>query len=43
MAEASIYDMALFALFDGCNIRALAKVAGLSSPQAVDAVARAAV
>ena len=43
MVEASIHDMALFALFDGCNIRALAKVAGLSRPQAVDAVARAAV
>lgn len=32
MAEASIHDMALFALFDGCNVRALAKVAGLSRP-----------
>lgn len=38
MAEASIYDMALFALFDGCNIRGLAKVAGLSRPQAAGAV-----
>lgn len=43
MVEASIHDMALFALFDGCNIRAMAKVAGLSRTQVVTAVARAAV
>ena len=41
MAEASIHDMALFALFNGCNVRALAKVAWLSRPQVVDAVWRA--
>ena len=43
MAEASIHDVALFALFDGCNVRALAKVAGLSRPQVVDAVVRVSV
>ena len=41
MAEASIHDMALLALFNGINIRALAKVTGLSRLQVFAAILRA--
>lgn len=41
MVEASMQDMALFGLFNGCNIRALAKVAGLSRLEVFAAILRA--
>ena len=41
MVEASVHDMALLALFNGINIRALAKVTGLSRLQVFAAILRA--
>ena len=41
MAESSMQDMALFGLFNGCNIRALSKLTGLPRPEVFAAILRA--